>query len=182
MATLEGVTATPHVSSVRIALLTEADEEELLAFEIANREFFARTVGDRGDEYFASFRRRHARLVAENRDGASMLFAVRDEGGRVVGRVNIGDIDDGCGDLGYRIAEGACGRGIAKSAVRLALEAAAARGVPRVTAATTPDNVASQRVLLANGFEPVTGGEPALLELGASGRTAPAVRFVRDLP
>lgn len=163
-------------------MLTEADEDDMLGFEIENREFFARSVGDRGDGYFASFPQRHARLVAENRAGTSMLFVVRDGAGRVVGRVNIGDIHDGCGDLGYRIAERACGRGVARSAVRLALEAAAARGVTRMTAATTPDNVPSQRVLAANGFEPVPDGEPALLELGTSGRQAPAVHFARNLP
>lgn len=176
------MSATPHVPPVSIALLSDADQDELLAFETENREFFAASVGDRGDEYFASFPQRHARLVAENRDGTSMLFVARDGVGRVVGRVNIGDIHDGRGDMGYRIARSACGRGVATSAVRLALEAAAARGVTRVTAATTPDNLASQRVLVANGFEPVPDGEPASLELGASGRTAPAVHFARDLP
>lgn len=175
------MTATPDALPASIALLTEADEAEMLAFELENREFFARAVGDRGDEYFAAFPARHARLVAENRDGTSMLFVVRDQERRVLGRVNIGDIHDGCGDIGYRIAEAASGRGVARTAVRLALEAAAARGVTRITAATTTDNVASQRVLAANGFEPLPDGEPTLLELGASGRSLPAVHFVRTL-
>ncbi|HEY0774921.1 MAG TPA: GNAT family N-acetyltransferase [Nocardioidaceae bacterium] len=175
------MTAAPDALPVSIALLTEADEAGLLALELENREFFARTVGDRGDDYFAAFPARHARLVAENRDGTSMLFVVRDHEGRVVGRVNIGDIHDGSGDIGYRIAEAASGRGVARTAVRLALEAAAERGVTRITAATTTDNAGSQRVLAANGFEPLPNGEPSLLELGASGRSLPAVHFVRTL-
>jgi ribosomal-protein-alanine N-acetyltransferase len=165
---------------VTVALLTEVDEPELLAFETANREFFARTVGDRGDEYFASFPARHRRLVTENRAGTSMLFVVRDAEGRVVGRVNIAAVGDGCGDVGYRMAEDVCGRGVARSAVRLVLAEAARRGLTRLTAMTTVDNVASQRVLQVTGFERLPGGEPAVLELG--GRELPAVHFARTLP
>lgn len=121
----------PHL---RIHLLTAADESDLLAFEITNRDFFAGAVGDRGDEYFRSFSDRHRSLVAENEAGTSMLFVVRDGDGRVVGRV---------------------------------------------TAMTTEGNLRSQRVLDANGFERVTGGVPAEVEVG--GRTEPTVHFVLTL-
>ena len=80
-----------------IHLLTTEDEHEALAFERENRVFFARAVGDRGEDYFASFPQRHAGLVAENEAGTSMLFLVRNEQGRVVGRVNLGDLADGAG-------------------------------------------------------------------------------------
>lgn len=169
----------PGTSTVSIALLTAADEQEMLAFELANRGFFARTVGDRGDGYFASFAARHAGLVAENEAGTSMLFSVRDPHGRVVGRVNIGPIEDGCGDLGYRIAEDACGRGYARAAVGLALRAAADRGLTRVDAMTTEDNPASRRVLDGHGFVLVPGAEPATLEV--SGRVRRAVHLTRTL-
>lgn len=167
---------TPHL---RVHLLTAADESDLLAFETTNRDFFAGAVGDRGDEYFRSFSDRHGSLVAENEAGTSMLFVVRDGEGRVVGRVNLADVEDGSGDLGYRLAEQSCGRGYARAAVRLALEEAAARGLRRVTAMTTEGNVSSQRVLDANGFERVPGGVPAEVEVG--GRTEPTVHFVLTL-
>jgi ribosomal-protein-alanine N-acetyltransferase len=93
------------------------------------------------------------------------MFVVRDAGSRVVGRVNVVDILDGSADLGYRIAEDAGGRGYAREAARLALQAAADRGVRQVTAMTTVGNVASRRVLEANGFEPVAAGEPAEVEV-----------------
>jgi [ribosomal protein S5]-alanine N-acetyltransferase len=164
---------------VRIALLTAADEQEMLDFELANRAFFARTIGDRGDEYFAGFHARHARLVVENETGASMLYAVRDETGRVVGRVNIGPIEDGSGDLGYRISEDACGRGYARAAVGLALRAAADRGLTRIVAMTTEDNAASRRVLDANGFLVLPDGEP--VELEVSGHERRAVHLILTL-
>lgn len=166
-------------NAVTISLLTTSDEPEMLAFEQANREFFARTIGDRGDAYFAEFPARHARLVAENESGTSMLFAVRSHDGQVVGRVNIGLAEGGSGEIGYRIAEDAGGRGVAKAAVALALTAAAERGVTRVTAMTTEDNLASRRVLEANGFTRVEGREPTELEVGQARRKA--VHFTREL-
>jgi RimJ/RimL family protein N-acetyltransferase len=165
--------------AVRINLLTATDERELLELELANRAFFARTIGDRGEEYFADFPARHARLVAENESGTSMLFSVRDMDGRVVGRVNIGPVENGFGDIGYRIAENACGLGYAQAAVSLAVQAARDRGLSRLDAMTTEDNPASLRVLRANGFVDVSGGAPRMLEVG--GRVQRAVHLSRKL-
>jgi RimJ/RimL family protein N-acetyltransferase len=166
-------------AAVRITLLTAADEREMLDFELENRAFFTRTIGDRGDGYFTDFPARHAGLVAENESGAALLFAVRDEDGRVVGRVNIGPVQDGSGDIGYRIAERACGRGYARAAVELALRVAAERGLTRVDAMTAEDNVASLRVLEANGFLVLAVGEPTELEV--DGRRRRAVHLTRAL-
>lgn len=160
---------------VRIDLLTPADEEELYAFEVRNREFFARAVGDRGDDYFAEFAKRHRALLEENAAGTTAMFLVRDRDGRLVGRVNLVDIADGSAELGYRIAEDAGRRGYAREAVRLVLAAAAELGVHRVTAMTTVDNLASQRVLEAAGFVRVAGGQPAEVAIGD--RTQPTVHF-----
>jgi [ribosomal protein S5]-alanine N-acetyltransferase len=159
-------------AAIRIDLLTAEDEAELLEFELRNREFFARAVGDRGDEYFAGFGRVHAERVAENEAGTSMLFLVRDPSGRIVGRVNLLDVRDELPELGYRIGADSGGRGYAREAVRLALEAARERGVRRVSARVTADNPASRRVLEVSGFtatgRPTSVGEdsrPAVLYL-----------------
>lgn len=37
----------------------------LLAFESANRDYFAASISDRGDEYFEHFTERHNALLAE---------------------------------------------------------------------------------------------------------------------
>jgi ribosomal-protein-alanine N-acetyltransferase len=164
--------------TVSISLLSPEDEAELLAFETENRAFFARAVGDRGDAYFAEFPKRHRALVEENETETSMLFLVRDADGTLVGRVNLLDTDTGSPELGYRIAERAGGRGYAREAVRLALAAASGRGVRRVRAKTTVENLASRRVLEASGFEPADG-EPA--ELKVNGEPRPAVHYVRAI-
>lgn len=164
---------------VSIHLLTATDEAELLAFERDNREFFALSIDDRGDAYFATFAQRHGSLIAENEAGTCLLMVVRDPTGRVVGRVNIVDIADGSGEIGYRIGEQWSGRGYARAAVSRALALAADRGLTQVTAVTTVGNAASQRVLEAAGFERLTDGTTAELEV--AGRLQQTVRFVRRL-
>ncbi|MFD8701435.1 GNAT family N-acetyltransferase [Kitasatospora sp. NPDC059648] len=147
--------------------------DAVLAFELANRAWFARTVPDRGDAYFARFDERHAALLAEQAAGICRFHVILDPTGALVGRVNLMDLVDGSAELGYRIAESAAGRGLAKAAVAQLLPLAARTyGLRSLTAATTLDNPASMAVLAHNGFA-VTG------ECVLDGR--PAVRYHRDL-
>ena len=163
----------------RISPLSEADRDELLAFETDNRAYFAWSVPDRGDAYFTAFDERLEHLLVLQEAGTDLFFVVRDEAGAVVGRVNLMDIENGSAELGYRIAETAAGRGHARAALRLILTEAARAGVQVVRAKTTADNVASQRVLECCGFHRVPG-EPAQVE-GHGGRLQEAVHYERRL-
>lgn len=163
----------------RISPLSHADRDELLDFETKNRAYFARSVPDRGDAYFTGFDERLEHLLVLQEAGTDLFFVVRDESGAVVGRVNLMDVEDGSAELGYRIAETAAGKGHARAAVKLILTEAARVGVHVVRAMTTVDNVASQRVLEACGFDRVPG-EPAQVE-GHGGRLQEAVHFRRRL-
>jgi [ribosomal protein S5]-alanine N-acetyltransferase len=65
-------------------------------------------------------------------------------------------IEDGTAELGYRVAQRVTGRGVATATVReLCLLAAAQYGLHMLRAATTRENVASQKVLTKAGFVPV---------------------------
>ncbi|MFJ7906364.1 GNAT family N-acetyltransferase [Kitasatospora sp. NPDC096204] len=150
-----------------LELLRPDHADAVLAFERANRAYFARTVPDRGDAYFARFADRHAALLAEQAEGVCRFHVVRDAAGDLVGRVNLLDLVDGSAELGYRVAESAAGRGIATAAVAEACRlAATAYGLRSLTAVTTLDNPASQAVLAHNGFMPryefLLDGRPAL--------------------
>ncbi|MFE4515323.1 GNAT family N-acetyltransferase [Kitasatospora sp. NPDC056783] len=141
--------------------------DALLAFELANRGYFARSIPDRGDAYFAGFAERHAALLAEQAEGTCRFHVVRDEAGELVGRVNLVDLADGGAELGYRVAESAAGRGIATAAVtEVCRLAATAYGLTALTAVTTVDNPASRAVLARTGFrldrEFLLGDRPAL--------------------
>lgn len=145
----------------------------LLAFERENREFFARSIPDRGDAYFSEFAARHRALLAEQDTRACHFHVVVDERGDLLGRVNLVDVQDGNAELGYRIGEHATGRGVATAAVaEVCGLAAAAYGLTSLVARTTTDNPASQRVLARNGFTVV--GDTTL-----SGR--PGIRYHRRL-
>lgn len=149
--------------------------DAVLAFELANRAWFARTVPDRGDAYFTAtgFAGRHAALLAEQAAGVCRFHLVLDADGTLVGRLNLMDLVDGGAELGYRVAESAAGRGVATAAVALARRVAARDyGLRSLTAATTLDNPASAAVLTRNGF---TATGECLLD----GR--PGVRYHRDL-
>lgn len=138
----------------------------VLAFELANRAYFAAFISDRGDEYFDQFTERYLALLAEQEAGLCAWYVLAGEDGSVLGRFNLYDMRDGTAVLGYRVAEHVAGRGVATATVRELCGLAATRyGLRTLRAATTHENVASQKVLIKAGFRPVgpgdIGGKPA---------------------
>ncbi len=76
----------------------------LLVFERENRAYFAASVPDRGDEFFAEFDTRHAQLLKLQAAGTDYFHLLVAERGEVVGRVNLIEVADRSAELGYRIA------------------------------------------------------------------------------
>jgi ribosomal-protein-alanine N-acetyltransferase len=148
----------------------------VLAFELANRDYFAASISDRGDEYFDQFTDRHRALLAEQEAGTCACYVLVAEDGSVLGRFNLYDVGDGTADLGYRVAQHVAGRGVATAAVRELCGLAAARhGLRTLRAATAHKNAASQRVLAKAGFVPAGPADPA--SLGGK----PGTWYQRDL-
>ena len=134
----------------------------VLAFERANRAYFAASISDRGDEYFDQFDQRYNALLAEHEAGTGAFYVLVAEDGSVLGRFNLLLAGDGTAELGYRVAQHAAGRGVATTAVRELCQLAAARhGLRTLRAATSHDNAASQKVLAKTGFVPVGPADPA---------------------
>ncbi|MEU4096498.1 GNAT family N-acetyltransferase [Streptomyces sp. NPDC026673] len=145
----------------------------LLEFERENRAYFAASIPDRGDDYFAYFDARHRALLAEQEDGVCHFHVLVAADGAVLGRVNVVDVADGAAELGYRIAESAAGRGLATAAVQEVCALTAGEyGLTTLWAVTTLDNAGSRTVLTRTGF--VSAGTVEL-----DGR--PGLRFVREL-
>ncbi|WP_405736473.1 GNAT family N-acetyltransferase [Streptomyces sp. NBC_01537] len=90
----------------------------ILAFERETRAYFAASIPDRGEDYFARFDERHCGLLAEQEAGVCYFHVLVGAAGEVLGRINLVDVADGAAELGYRIAERAAGQGLATSAVR----------------------------------------------------------------
>lgn len=134
----------------------------VLAFELANRSYFAASISDRGDEYFDQFTEQHSALLDEQEAGVGAYYVLVAEDGSVLGRFNLYRFEDGTAELGYRVAQRVAGRGLATATVRELCRLAAARpGLRTLRAATTYDNIASQKVLTKAGFVPVGPADPA---------------------
>ena len=148
----------------------------VLAFELANRAYFAGFISDRGDEFFDQFAERYDALLAEQEVGICGFYVLVGEDGSVLGRFNLYNIKDGTAELGYRVAQHVAGRGVATATVRELCQLAAARyGLRTLKAATSHENIVSQKVLIKAGFVPVgpaeIGGRPGTwyqLDLAAS--------------
>ena len=103
----------------------------VLAFELANRVYFAASISDRGDEFFDRFTERHSALLAEQEADLAAFYVLVADDGSVLGRFNLYDL------------------------------AAARYGLRTLKAATSHENVASQKVLARAGFIPVGPADPA---------------------
>ena len=146
----------------------------VLAFELANRAYFATFISDRGDEFFDHFATRYSAFLAEQEAGICAFYVLVDEDGSVLGRFNLFEIADGSAELGYRVAQHVAGRGVATATVRELCQLAAARhGLRTLKAVTTRENVASQKVLTKAGFVPTGPAEIA---------GKPGTWYQRDLP
>ncbi|QFQ97857.1 GNAT family N-acetyltransferase [Streptomyces phaeolivaceus] len=145
----------------------------LLTFEQENRAYFAASIPDRGDDYFARFDEHLRDRLAEQAAGDCYFHVLVGAEDEVLGRINLVDVADGGAELGYRIAERAAGRGLATWAVRELCHLAAHRyGLTVLRAGTTLDNAASRAVLTRTGFTVV--GERQF-----SGR--PGLSYLRNL-
>ncbi|MBO2458288.1 GNAT family N-acetyltransferase [Actinomadura violacea] len=159
-----------------LKLLHAGHAPAVLAFELANRAYFAASISDRGDEYFDQFADRHSALLAEQEAGAGAFYVLVAEDGSILGRFNLYRFEHGTADLGYRVAQHVAGRGVATATVRELCRLAAARhGLRTLRAATARANAASQRVLIKAGFVPVGPADPA--DLGGK----PGTWYQRDL-
>jgi ribosomal-protein-alanine N-acetyltransferase len=142
----------------------------VLAFELANRAYFAASISDRGDEFYDQFTERHSALLAEQEAGTCACYVLVAEDGSVLGRFNLYDVKDGTAVLGYRVAQHVAGRGVATVTVRELCRLAAERhGLRTLRAATARENAASRKVLAKAGFVPAGPAAPA--DLGGKSGT-----------
>ena len=148
--------------------------QAVLAFELANRAYFAASVSDRGDEFYDQFTDRHSALLAEQEAGICAFYVLVAEDGSVLGRFNLYHLEDGTAKLGYRVAQHVAGRGVATATVRELCRLAARHGLRTLRAATARENAASQKVLTKAGFVPAGPADPA--DLGGK----PGTWYQRD--
>ncbi|MFC5004640.1 GNAT family N-acetyltransferase [Dactylosporangium cerinum] len=134
----------------------------VLAFELANRAYFAASISDRGDAYFEQFAERHRAMLAQQEAGTDAYYVLVAEDGSILGRFNLFLVGDATANVGYRVAQHVAGRGVATATVReLCRLAAVDHGLRTLRAAASHDNAASRKVLSKAGFVPVGPAAPA---------------------
>jgi ribosomal-protein-alanine N-acetyltransferase len=142
---------------ISINSLQERDAEELFEFEKNNRLFFEQMVPSRGEDYynFETFKIRHKELLTEQQENKSKFYLIRDNSDKIIGRINLVDIDttNDIAEVGYRVGQEYGGKGIGARALKLLLKTEIS--VKKIKAKTTTNNIASQRVLEKNGFKKV---------------------------
>jgi len=144
--------------TIRIRQAVPSDARTLALLYRAERDFLRPFEPDRGESFFteATQRVRLTELAERRRAGAGDAWVILDDGDPA-GVISLSNVVRGpfqSANIGYFVAEGRNGRGVATAAVRLvAREAFTVLGLHRLEAGTLVDNVASQRVLEKAGFE-----------------------------
>ncbi|WP_433788432.1 GNAT family N-acetyltransferase [Actinoplanes sp. CA-252034] len=143
-------------SGILLRSLREDDAAAMLDVHVRNRDHLAPYEFPRPESFFTldGQRDRLRSIVGKERAG-EVVSRVMVRGGTVVGFACLTRITPVplCGaDLGYWMDAGEQGRGLASAAVEHLLRVARDRGLHRIEAATSPANVASQKVLTKNGF------------------------------
>ena len=142
---------------ISLELLSEENSLDIYFFEKENREYFEQNLPPRPANYFdlEGFKEITRELLREQENHDVYMHLIRDAQGVMVGRINLSVLgkDRKTAELGYRIGENVTNLGYASEAVKLVLEKAfTTYGFNRIIAGTATDNLASQRVLLKNGF------------------------------
>lgn len=166
------------MKKITLETISKANQDEIYAFELTNRAFFEKSVPSRGDLYYDldTFHGFMEELIREDEAGMCCMRIMRNEEGIVVGRVNVTNIENKSGEIGYRIGEMHCGKGYAKEGIRLMiLEVKANLQLESLEAATSTKNIGSQIALLKNGFEFLSRKNEAL---HLNGQLIDEVRFV----
>lgn len=139
---------------MNIRLLNESDTQSLLDFESNNRSWFTKFIPDRPDKYFNidTFSKVMEELIIEQQNGDCFLYLIIEDN-KIIGRVNISEINGSSGEIGFRIGEESLGKGITTQAVKLLIDNAFnTHKLSILFAKTTSNNLASQSVIKKSGF------------------------------
>lgn len=111
---------------ISLELMSEENSIDIYSFEKENREYFERSLPPRPAHYFdsESFKEITRELLREQENHDVYMHLIRDAQGVMVGRINLSVLE----------------------------KAFTTYGLHKIIAGTATDNLASQRVLLKNGF------------------------------
>jgi ribosomal-protein-alanine N-acetyltransferase len=160
----------------KLQRVTSEHEAPVLQFELENRTYFAESISDRGDDYFEKFAERHLELMAEQEAGVNAYYVLLGDDEKIIGRFNLYELGEGTAKVGYRVGRDFSGFGVATfGLIELCHLAHKEHELRTLSATTSNENIASQKVLVKGGFvaidTAVVAGKPGVLyELNLEGR------------
>ncbi|RSD28324.1 GNAT family N-acetyltransferase [Vibrio pectenicida] len=144
---------------MHLELLSEGWSEQLLQFELQNKEWFESMIPSREiDFYSLEGVKEHIQLfLLEYKAKTLIPMLIVDDSGIILGRVNVSNVDyrKKLGHIGYRVGKNFTNRGLAKFAVANMTRIVEKLEILELVAYASTTNLASQKVLLANGFKPI---------------------------
>jgi ribosomal-protein-alanine N-acetyltransferase len=145
------------MNPVRIRTLQSTDVEALLRFELDNREWFERYIDARDSAFYSvqGVTDHSAAYLSDYAAGTWHPFVIEEPDGKIVGRANLKGIDvsERSAEVGYRIAQSACGQGLATLAVRHLIQQAQLHwNLKQLVANVYAGNIGSAKVLKRCGF------------------------------
>ncbi|MBK5243295.1 GNAT family protein [Clostridium sp.] len=144
--------------NIKIQALTQGDAEEVLDFQLRNREFLRRFEPSRDESFYTLDNQKHNLRESYKQflNGNGINFGIYKDS-KFIGKIRISNIVMGVfksAFIGYSIDEKEQGNGYMKEAVKLVLEYAFEElELHRIEATTLIDNEKSQRVLRSCGFK-----------------------------
>ncbi|OMH31672.1 GNAT family N-acetyltransferase [Motiliproteus sp. MSK22-1] len=144
---------------MKLRLLSSCDIYELLQFEVKNRLWFESHIEKRDPDFYSiKGVSAHVQEYISYCESARMYAGVVEEGGKIIGRVNLRNLDSkgAEGMLGYRVSQQESGKGVASFGVENILNISREQLMLRsIRAKVSVHNTASQRVLEKFGFKDI---------------------------
>ena len=141
---------------MELRLLSRSDSKPLLLFETENQAWFESHINPREVGFYSDegIKKHIEEFLSQHQRKAMLPMLIIDDNGEIAGRINLTDINLVLREayLGYRLGENCTGRGIAKRAVEKIIQEAKELNVETLIAFASVDNIASQKVLVHNGF------------------------------
>lgn len=157
---------------IELRVLRPDDADALARAYTRNRDHLAPWEPARSEEFFTAAWQQEdiGQRIAASEAGTGFSFGLFSSG-EIVGRFNLAGVVHGpfeSAGLGYWIAQGSEGRGLATATVRALLDWARIElGLHRIEASTLVHNLGSQRVLAKAGFEQI-GYAPKYLKIAGT--------------
>ena len=140
-------------------LIQKSDVDKLFQFELENRPWFEKHIAARDENFYSKFKiEKHIVTCYSNYQAQKMYPAIIELDSEIIARVNLRNISLNAksADLGYRVAEGSSGKGVASKSVGAILNIAKQElGLEIISSYVTTKNLASQKVLNKHNFKQI---------------------------